>query len=207
VERNEEYPVSRFYRVKEHTLDLVMHTIGLTQAQPPIGWMHEDQIKRGTDVFVGYLMFDAWIANQDRHHENWGLIYTGKTIHLAPSYDRASSLGRNESDEKRKHRLTEKGRDGRLIIESYIENANSAFYTSDGSTRLKTIDTFERAAKRNPSAGKFWLNRLNNISDNDVHTIFKNVPTSEITDLATEFAKNMLKLNKNRLLAIEAGLL
>lgn len=118
VARNEKYPVSRFHRVKEHTLDLVMHTIGLTQAQPPIGWTPNDQIKRGTDVFAGYLMFDAWIANQDRHHENWGLIWTGKTAHLAPSYDHASSLGRNESDEKRKLRLTEKGRDGRLIIES-----------------------------------------------------------------------------------------
>ena len=206
VERNAKYPVSQFHRVKEHTLELVMHTIGRTGAKPPYGWQPNEQVKRGTDVFAGYLMFDAWIANQDRHHENWGIIWTGETVHLAPSYDHASSLGRNESDERREYRLTEKGRDGRLLIESYIENAHSAFYISDGSTRLKTIDAFERAAKRNSSAAKFWLNQLKNISDNDVHTVFKNIPETEISDLATEFAETMLKLNKKRLLAMEAGL-
>jgi serine/threonine protein kinase HipA of HipAB toxin-antitoxin module len=45
------------------------------------------------DVFLGYLMLDAWIANLDRHHENWGLVLTKDiTGHLAPSYDHASSL-------------------------------------------------------------------------------------------------------------------
>ena len=208
VERNEDYPMSRFYRVKEHTVESVLHTVDQQQAHPPIGWSKTDQIVSGTDVFVGYLMIDAWIANQDRHHENWGLIRTKeKSMHLAPSYDHASSLGRNESDEKRKQRLTEKGRDGRLLIESYIENAYTAFYASESSKRLKTIDAFKRAADRNRSAGKFWLNRLSNISDSDVQTIFRMIPTSEITDVAIEFAQRMLTLNKTRLLEIGANLL
>jgi hypothetical protein len=27
----------------------------------------------GFDLFCGYLLFDAWIANRDRHEENWCL--------------------------------------------------------------------------------------------------------------------------------------
>lgn len=204
--RDKEYPKNRFYRVKEHTLDLVIRTIDLTQAQPPVGWKDTDLIKRGTDVFVGYLMLDAWIANQDRHHENWGLIRLDKSVHLAPSYDHASSLGRNESDDNRMHILQNKGRDKRRIIESYVEKALSAFYTSESTKRLTTIDAFERAAKRNPAAGKFWLNRLSEISEDDVLAIFRMIPKSEISDLAIEFAQTMLKLNKPRLLAIGAKL-
>jgi hypothetical protein len=45
-------------------------------------------------------MLDAWIGNGDRHHLNWGLVRNKltpniiETIHLAPTYDHASSLGR-----------------------------------------------------------------------------------------------------------------
>jgi hypothetical protein len=28
----------------------------------------------GLDVWAGYLAFDAWIANRDRHHANWGIL-------------------------------------------------------------------------------------------------------------------------------------
>src|SRR5712691_13257238 len=36
----------------------------------PIGWTPFAGVREAVDVFVGYLMFDAWIANTDRHHEN-----------------------------------------------------------------------------------------------------------------------------------------
>ncbi|MEG3898961.1 MULTISPECIES: hypothetical protein [unclassified Microcoleus] len=48
-------------------------------------------------------MLDAWIGNTDRHHENWGFVEVraSKTpqviAHLAPTYDYASSLGREHS--------------------------------------------------------------------------------------------------------------
>jgi hypothetical protein len=54
-------------------------------------------------------MLDALIGNTDRHHENWGLVLQGTSDHqdlrLAPTFDHASSLGRNETDERREARL------------------------------------------------------------------------------------------------------
>jgi len=52
-----------------------------------------------------YLMLDALIGNVDRHHENWGLLR--KLVKeqwqgfIAPSFDHASSMGRELLDERR----------------------------------------------------------------------------------------------------------
>jgi hypothetical protein len=44
-----------------------------------------------------------------RHHQNWGLILSpDKKTYLAPTFDHASSLGRNETDENREDRLATK---------------------------------------------------------------------------------------------------
>jgi hypothetical protein len=68
------YPRERFYRVRQHTLRLVLAIIRQTAIQSPLGWNPFGNIESALDVFVGYLPLDAWIANQDRHHENSGFI-------------------------------------------------------------------------------------------------------------------------------------
>ena len=52
-----------------------------------------------------YIVLDALIGNTDRHHENWALLrkkinnkWSGQT---SPSFDHASSLGRELEDRKR----------------------------------------------------------------------------------------------------------
>jgi hypothetical protein len=62
------------------------------------------------DVFVGYVMLDALIAKQDRHHENWAAIRERERTSLAPMFDHGSTLVRNEPDTKRKRRLETNGR-------------------------------------------------------------------------------------------------
>jgi hypothetical protein len=47
----------------------------------------------GFDFFLGYLLFDAWIANQDRHHENWAVhLNPDAELELAPTFDHAAAL-------------------------------------------------------------------------------------------------------------------
>ena len=56
-----------------------------------------------------YIVLDGLIGNTDRHHENWGLLLKRTRSALwgivAPTFDHASSLGRELSDEKRRTRL------------------------------------------------------------------------------------------------------
>jgi hypothetical protein len=70
------YPKGQFYRVSHHTLRLVLTLIKPSIIQLPLNWQPVAGVRTAIDVFLGYLMLDAWIANQDRHHENWGFIAT-----------------------------------------------------------------------------------------------------------------------------------
>lgn len=67
-----------------------------------------------------YLVFDAVIGNVDRHHENWGILRKQSKDgqargRIAPSFDHASSLGRELRDDtgkqNRKRYLEEFGMD------------------------------------------------------------------------------------------------
>jgi hypothetical protein len=93
------------------------------------------------DLFIGYLLFDALVGNTDRHHENWGvMVVRGEagmpTFHLAPTFDHASSLGRELSDDARRQRLA--SRDKRASVEAYAHRARSAFYGSGPTGRTMT---------------------------------------------------------------------
>ncbi len=93
-----DYDATLTYSQREHTARLVMAL--LKNHNPPVGYIPTALIKDGSDLFVGYLLFDAWISNTDRHHENWGVVGFREggelCIYLTPSFDHASSLGCRE---------------------------------------------------------------------------------------------------------------
>jgi len=203
VHLDKSYPREKFYRVRQHTLRLVLTIIRQNVVQPPLNWNTFGDVQSAIDVFVGYLMLDAWIANQDRHHENWGFIVSPeRNIHLAPTFDHASSLGWNETDSTRTQRLTT--RDRRRDMDRYVARALSAFFSSPTSSQpMPTLDVFREASKLRPLAARAWVDRLSQISDNDVRSIIDQVPGNRISDAAKGFAMKMLDLNQKRLLKLE----
>jgi len=122
------YGGSGKYRVSQHTVDLVLDTIRDAEAKTPLDWTPPAGVLSAVEVFVGYLLLDALIGNTDRHHENWGIIEQPAggttTRYLAPTYDHASSMGRNEPDKKIARRLP--GRDSGYNVEAYALHARSA---------------------------------------------------------------------------------
>ncbi|WP_252179235.1 hypothetical protein [Endozoicomonas sp. 4G] len=152
----------RFVRVREHTVARVMGILETAKSGilPPFqGKFPEFMDAAG--VFTGYLMLDALISNQDRHHENWAVLLddgTGKK-YLCPTYDHASSLGCTERDATRQQRLTTK--DPGFSVAAYVKKAGCALYKSKADKKpLKTIDAFMIASEIHPRAGEFWLNKL-----------------------------------------------
>lgn len=194
------YDAEKRYKVREHTVRLVMAVVGNPLIDMPINYKAPGTFTSASDFFVGYLMLDALVSNQDRHHENWGLIAgLNRTVTLAPTFDHAASLGRNESDEARSDRLTtnDKGRS----VETYVERAKSALYKTNKSEKpLTTLQAFNEAARLRPIAAKYWLSRLSSLSFADIEAIFDNIPSSEMSDLAKSFALKMLEINIKRLL-------
>jgi hypothetical protein len=197
------YPAHELRQVRDHTLGRIHALLSHHEVRLPMDWGPPPvPIGIAFDVFVGYLLLDAWIANQDRHHENWGLISFAGRIHLAPSYDHAASMGQNETDETRKERLT--SRDRGRHISSYVEKARSAIYGRKADTKpLSTIDAFLLAARKRPAAARFWLDRLQRITRSDCRAIFDQIPAGEISATASEFALTLLELNQKRLLDAE----
>lgn len=196
-----EYEKTKRYKQSQHTVRVVLAVVGEKIVKLPIGWSSLDGINSACDVFIGYLMLDALIANQDRHHENWGLviILENRSYHLAPTFDHASSLGRNENDISREERLNT--RDINRSMDRYVQRAKSAFYNMPGATKpLSTLKAFSEAATRSPNAARFWLNKLEKISPSDTRSIVDRVPEDEMSDVTKEFTHRIIELNKQRLL-------
>lgn len=197
------YEKTKRFRQSKHTLRIVSELISREAKELPIGWSSLDGINTALDVFIGYLMLDAWIANQDRHHENWGLVVVPENVvHLAPTFDHASSLGRNENDSSREERLNT--RDIGRSMDRYVQRARSAFYSTARDTKpMSTLEVFREAAIIRPDAARFWLSKLEKISLSDTRSIIDRVPKEEMSDIAKEFTQRIIELNKQRLLATE----
>ncbi|MFA5865733.1 MAG: HipA-like protein [Phycisphaerae bacterium] len=191
-----------FYRVSQHRLDVVMDIMELQDVDTPIGWNPPQGIKTGLDTFIGYLLLDAWIGNTDRHHENWAFLRgSPPRLHLAPSYDHASSLGRNESTESMNDRLTTK--DQGRSVGGYVEKCRSAFYDKiDDKKPLTTFEAFKKAKFRKPVPAKIWLDRLGEIRIDEVNNFFDRIPDDRISKVAIKFGQKILELNRNKLLEL-----
>lgn len=201
----DDYDYTHRFQVRQHTVRIVMAVMSSRGIGLPPGWQPPESISDAAGVMVGYLMLDALVSNQDRHHENWGLIYLPEQgVFFAPTFDHASSLGRNEPDKKRLDRLStnDKGRN----VEAYVKRAKSAFYLTNNSTKpLTTLDAFAEAAKIRPDAARYWLQQLSVINPEDFLAIITEIPETEISVPARDFACRMLEINAKRLLALNFG--
>ena len=150
------------------------------------------------DVFVGYVMLDAWIANQDRHHENWGALLEDR-LRLAPTFDHGAALARNESDANRKERL--ETRDRNRTVAYYAQRARSAFYgTGDTPQPMGTVDVFFAFARLAPQAARSWTGRLAKVDRDAIWQVLSEVPNKRMSRITKEFTVELLLENQRRLL-------
>jgi hypothetical protein len=120
------YDRDKRQRQSDHTVDNI---IGAFRKLFPSGVTIQFDALSG---FARYLVLDALVGNTDRHHENWALVmrYAGispeqpvsAALKLAPSYDHASSLGRELDDARRSRYLAE----GRIL--HYVSAGRGGIY-------------------------------------------------------------------------------
>jgi len=195
---NEEYPKSTKYHLTDYKLSIVLKLI-----EVQISWFElpiepNRLIQYPIDLFVGYLIFDCWIANQDRHHENWGILL-GEEVYFAHTYDHAAGLGCKVSSDEAKERL--ETNDMNYDVKKFVTRAKSPFY-SDENKQLKTIEVVEVLAHRYPVTVSYWINMIEKISIDKIESIFGKVPESFITNNSKKFAQQILHENKVRLIKI-----
>ncbi len=189
-----EYPAQGRYHVGMHTLEAAAGALQSVGAQAIEGLF--DFPADAVDQLVGYFMLDVLIGNTDRHHENWAVVERRGRRWLAPSYDHASSLGRNERSAKLEQRLS--GHDRRMSVESFAVRCRSAFYR--GSKALTTFELWQHAAALRPKAAAFWRARLLDFDPAQAEAWLAAVPEERISKQKRMFAAALLKLNRERVL-------
>jgi hypothetical protein len=191
-----QYDGTATYHQREHTVSRVLASLATFTAPN-----YADTWK----TFSGYLMLDAWIGNTDRHHENWGLIIDkDQKIRLAPTFDHASSLGRELTDQVRTARMETK--DERYSVAAFALKARSALYNDPTDKRpLSPFDAFTVAARPVRAGALELLDRLGAVSSDDVNQILQKMPATHVSDPAKQFAAQLLSVNRERLLELRCG--
>lgn len=200
-----DYQKDKTHQLKEYKLDVVFSLAEYWHKEQKVMPPAECPIQSVLTCFIGYMIFDTWIGNQDRHHENWGLVINREEsdviARLAPSYDHASSLAFNISDTEKEKRL--KTKDKGYSIATFAGRARTPFYNKHGK-RLLTIEVATYLYKNHPDETNYWLNRLRDIDCNDIHNVFKQIPSKMISQTSIDFSVEYLNVNKNRLLKLQA---
>ena len=172
----------------------------LEGALPPPGTRLPDDFT-AFDAFVGYLVLDAWIANRDRHDENWSVLIPiapadpNEPMRLCGTYDQAGALGYNVRDEERARRL-----DQPELLQRWVERGTAGRFEYDPGTGPVTLVALavEGLGMVSDRARAYWTRKLAAITDAQERTLVARVP--EMSDPARSFALAVLRANRGRLL-------
>jgi hypothetical protein len=198
---NPEYDMEKQQRQSEHSYARITRILSGVNARWPKGYPIVGQALDGLEVFAGYLVLDALVSHSDRHHQNWAVI--GKydqnrdehTVEIAPTYDHASSLGRELTDEKRELYLSmENG------IKTYADRCRSGIYWLESDHKAcHPIRLVSLAAGEDPISHIHWLRTVAALHVEDIRHIFASFPDGWISDSAARFAIELIEQNKTQL--------
>lgn len=183
------YDPTKKFGQSNHTLDNIQQAIGKL--------FGDDQKQNILQCLASYLVLDALIGNTDRHHENWGLLsepvlaeekIVGLTLTAAPTFDHASSLGRELLDGRITQILQEK-----QGVERYVNKGKGAIYRSvAGSRGENPLDLVRLGQQRLPHLFNDALQRLKAIPLADLLALVDKVPPNRMSRLANQFVKMFL---------------
>jgi len=177
------YGKAKTFRQSDHTIENIQAAMR--------GLFPEAEAHSVLTVLAGYIVLDALIGNTDRHHENWGLkLHLGSNtpgFQAAPSFDHASSLGRELLDERRAELLSE-GRVG-----SYVgKGRGGIFRDSDQRHGENPLRLVQVAARAYPSYFRPALEQVAALNPERIKSILAALPQERTSMLAKEFAVAMI---------------
>lgn len=163
---------------------------------PPRTWSEAAGID-AFGVFAGYLVFDALIANQDRHEDNWGVIRNvAGDVRLSESYDHATSLGFNVTDGKRDMYLKQ---DPTLAM--WVRRGCASRF--EHSKKVSLVDHAMRALERSTvQARRLWRESVGDLNVASFQSELERVVTEQgrLSAVAASFAVAVVTTNRRRIL-------
>lgn len=196
------YDQSKKQHQSEHTLHNIIRALLLM-------FPNEQDSSYILTQLADYLVLDALIANTDRHHENWGLFWRTvmyskvpsipslKSYDVAPSFDHASSLGRELLDAKKDVIIKNK------TINQYLDKGRGGIYWHETDPHgISPILLVEQSAIKYPSYFKPALEKLSQISLSRINATLDDVPADRASDISKNFAKLLLENTYQRLIRL-----
>ncbi|MED1488421.1 HipA domain-containing protein [Bacillus smithii] len=144
--------------------------------------------------FIQISVFDAFIANQDRHCDNWGLIVDQSNYQLAPIYDNGASLGY----QLREERILKMFRDQRMF-EAFTNRSYSLIgLPHKKKPKYRELLTFINELF--PCEMKEMIERMSQINKNEISDILSSISDKVMNRVYKEWVLQLLKYRKEWLM-------
>ncbi len=179
------YERDRVFRHSNHSIQNIIEAV--TKVFPEETQRHAQLCR-----LAGFLVLDAVIGNTDRHHQNWGMLRRqaegGVTEQeIAPSFDHASSLGRNESDENLERRLRDN-----LVLHYARKGRGGIYWTTSDAKGANPLDLVEKASRKWPTFFAPWLQKIHQVDENHFLDIVSRVPDDWMSPAQKKFCLALL---------------
>jgi hypothetical protein len=154
-----------------------------------------------------YFVFDCWIGNTDRHHENWGIIQvTHKNknpyFYLAPSYDHGAAMAATRLPEFKIELIKSES------MKKFYRKGKSAVYNDSGRIlpfHELALACFEMEISQTKKCIKCsnYISKIEKFGENWVKMILDRFPKSVLTSLDRDFICDYTGISKNELIKIK----
>ena len=191
------YDVHRVWSNRAHNIKNIIAAIveiaGVGSMNPMAGWdtMMED--------LASYALLDGLVGNTDRHHQNWMVAYVENAgdirMHVLPSFDHASSLGRELLDERRERILYSND------VLNYLKKGHGGVFVDGTHGRAPSpLRLAQLLCRWKPRLARTWFDRLNSVPDTEFRSVIDRIPPEFMSDIAKEFAFQVMVTSKVELL-------
>ncbi|HEY5991968.1 MAG TPA: HipA domain-containing protein [Candidatus Udaeobacter sp.] len=181
------YEREKTFHQSNHTLTNILEAVARVISE-------EKERYDAMTTLAGYVVLDALILNTDRHHQNWALLREtrpdGTVRHrVAPSFDHASSLGR----ELLTQRLDEWAKeDWRAAW--YAKRAPGGIYLKEDQKQGDNpLHLAEVALRWRPQHVQPWLERVRGLNLARLSDIVHRVPRAVMPQQSQDFCVALLR--------------
>ena len=193
----EGYNINLQFGQREHNVKNIASALttpmGVGSLNPMSFWDMELQ------TLVSYALLDGIIGNTDRHHENWMVAYifdqNDARIEVLPSFDHASSLGRELTDQRRRQII-----EADTVLNYLHRGRGGVFVDSNRRRALSPLRLAQLLCRWRPDFTQAICARIADVSDEQIRLAIDKVPSEFMSDIAKEFAHRVIVTGRNELL-------
>lgn len=182
-----DYDPQKRYSQSSHTFDNILRALDATLL---------DNAEQAKKQFATYTLIDALIGNTDRHHENWGIVRRpvqeergSWEADLAPTFDHASSLGRELADDRLPKKCRRRVLEERDGVAKYVEGGRGAIFEQAGDRHgLSPLELVRRCSSRYPELFAPGLAAIAALDPLVLESAVRRIPAALMSDQARTFA-------------------